>query len=111
IVHHCSVCLHLAETKSDYLCRDHLGSVSAGSDSASAEERCLNLGALKTIKVIVVEQQGRNGREKIIVIHYGVTNRFAFVHKGQKVILKPLSPREVSKDQLKMKMKREKEPK
>ncbi|RDX74549.1 hypothetical protein CR513_45700, partial [Mucuna pruriens] len=38
IVHLCSVCLHSAETKSDYLYRDHLSSVSAGSDSASAEE-------------------------------------------------------------------------
>ncbi|RDY05626.1 hypothetical protein CR513_10514, partial [Mucuna pruriens] len=31
--------LHSAETKPDYLCRDHLGSVSTESDSASAEEK------------------------------------------------------------------------
>ncbi|RDX95546.1 Retrovirus-related Pol polyprotein from transposon 17.6, partial [Mucuna pruriens] len=37
IVHLYSVCLHLAKTKPDYLCRDHLGSVSVESDSANAE--------------------------------------------------------------------------
>ncbi|RDX89748.1 hypothetical protein CR513_28486, partial [Mucuna pruriens] len=37
IVRLCSVRLHSAETKPDYLCRDHLGSVSAESNSASAE--------------------------------------------------------------------------
>ncbi|RDX66220.1 hypothetical protein CR513_55035, partial [Mucuna pruriens] len=42
-------------------------------------------------------------------IHDGVTNRFSFVHKGQKVTIKILSPRKVSEYQLKMKMKREKE--
>ncbi|RDY14340.1 hypothetical protein CR513_00619, partial [Mucuna pruriens] len=30
------------------------------------------------------------------VTHDGVTNRFSFVHMGQKVVLKPLSTREVS---------------
>ncbi|RDX80206.1 Retrovirus-related Pol polyprotein, partial [Mucuna pruriens] len=34
----CSVCLHSAETKPDSLCRDHLCSVSAEYDSASAEK-------------------------------------------------------------------------
>ncbi|RDX82595.1 Retrovirus-related Pol polyprotein from transposon 17.6, partial [Mucuna pruriens] len=47
IVRLCSVCLHLAETKPDYLYRDHLGLVSAESDSAGAEgyraKRKLNL--------------------------------------------------------------------
>ncbi|RDX76442.1 hypothetical protein CR513_43564, partial [Mucuna pruriens] len=38
IVHLCSVCLHSVETKPDCLCRDHLGSISAESDSASAEK-------------------------------------------------------------------------
>ncbi|RDX99683.1 hypothetical protein CR513_17239, partial [Mucuna pruriens] len=33
-----------------------------------------------------------------MVTHDGVTNRFSFIHKGQKVTLKPLSPREVSED-------------
>ncbi|RDX71111.1 hypothetical protein CR513_49576, partial [Mucuna pruriens] len=32
------------------------------------------------------------------VTHDGVTNRFMFVHKEQKVTLKPLSPKEVNKD-------------
>ncbi|RDX98574.1 hypothetical protein CR513_18484, partial [Mucuna pruriens] len=40
------VCLHLAETKSDCLCRDQLGSVSAESDSASAEESQSNTNPL-----------------------------------------------------------------
>ncbi|RDY03924.1 hypothetical protein CR513_12427, partial [Mucuna pruriens] len=35
----CSICLHLAETKPDYLCRDPLGPFSAESDSASAEAK------------------------------------------------------------------------
>ncbi|RDY03015.1 hypothetical protein CR513_13456, partial [Mucuna pruriens] len=39
------------------------------------------------------------------VTHDGLTNKFSFVHKGNKVILKPLTPREVIEDQLKMKKK------
>ncbi|RDX96164.1 hypothetical protein CR513_21212, partial [Mucuna pruriens] len=39
VVHLCSVCLHLAETKPDCLCRGRLGSVSVESNSASAETR------------------------------------------------------------------------
>ncbi|RDY01306.1 hypothetical protein CR513_15394, partial [Mucuna pruriens] len=41
------------------------------------------------------------------VIHDGVTNRFTFVHLGQRIMLKPLIPREVNGDQNKMKTKRE----
>ncbi|RDY07707.1 hypothetical protein CR513_08154, partial [Mucuna pruriens] len=37
------------------------------------------------------------------VTHDGVTNKFSFVHKGNKVILNPLTPGEVIEDQLKMK--------
>ncbi|RDX78289.1 hypothetical protein CR513_41460, partial [Mucuna pruriens] len=36
----------------------------------------------------------------------GVTNKLSFAHKGNKVILKPLTSREVIKDQLKMKKRR-----
>ncbi|RDX69699.1 hypothetical protein CR513_51152, partial [Mucuna pruriens] len=43
------------------------------------------------------------------VTHDGVTNRFTFVHVGQKVVFKHLSPREVSEDQMKMTMKRKEE--
>ncbi|RDX77477.1 hypothetical protein CR513_42393, partial [Mucuna pruriens] len=32
------------------------------------------------------------------VIHDGITNRFTFIHLGQRVMLKPLSPREVHED-------------
>ena len=35
--------------------------------------------------------------------------KFSFVHKGQKVILKPLSPSEVCEDQIKMRVKKEQE--
>ncbi|RDX99829.1 hypothetical protein CR513_17072, partial [Mucuna pruriens] len=42
------------------------------------------------------------------VIHDGVTNRSTSVHMGQKVVLKPLSPRVVQEDQNKMSEKRKK---
>ncbi|RDX87651.1 hypothetical protein CR513_30852, partial [Mucuna pruriens] len=32
------------------------------------------------------------------VTHDGVTNRFTFVHRGMKVTLKPLSPKDVTED-------------
>ncbi|RDX74380.1 hypothetical protein CR513_45881, partial [Mucuna pruriens] len=35
------------------------------------------------------------------VIHDGVTNRFTFIHMGKRIVLKPLSPREVYEDQKK----------
>ena len=35
------------------------------------------------------------------VVHNGVTNKFSFVHKGKKVTLTPMSPREVCEDQIK----------
>ncbi|RDX69588.1 hypothetical protein CR513_51277, partial [Mucuna pruriens] len=40
-------------------------------------------------------------------IHDGVTNRFTFIHMGQRVMLKSLSLTKVHKDQKKMKVKRE----
>ena len=40
------------------------------------------------------------------VVHNGVTNKFSFVHKGQKVTLKPLSPSEVCEHQIKIRVKR-----
>ena len=43
------------------------------------------------------------------VVHNGVTNKFSFVHKGQKVTLKPLSLSEVCEDQIKMRVKIEQE--
>ena len=43
------------------------------------------------------------------VVHNGVTKKFSFVHKGQKVTLKPLSPSEVCEDQIKKRVKREKQ--
>ncbi|RDY13436.1 hypothetical protein CR513_01647, partial [Mucuna pruriens] len=42
------------------------------------------------------------------VIHDGVTNIFTFVHRRQKLILKPLSPKEVNEDQAKIKLRKEK---
>ncbi|RDY13046.1 hypothetical protein CR513_02086, partial [Mucuna pruriens] len=43
------------------------------------------------------------------MIHNEVTNRFTFVHLGQRVVLKPLSPREINEDQNKMRVKKERE--
>ncbi|RDX88940.1 hypothetical protein CR513_29396, partial [Mucuna pruriens] len=43
------------------------------------------------------------------VIHIEVTNQFTFIHMGQRVVLKPLSPKEVHEDQKKMKVKKESE--
>jgi len=40
-------------------------------------------------------------------LHDGHTNKISFNFQGHKVILKPLSPKEVNKDQLKMKNKKE----
>jgi len=43
------------------------------------------------------------------VLHDGLTNKMTFTFQGHKVILKPLSTKEVHEDQLKMKTKRENE--
>jgi len=43
------------------------------------------------------------------VLHDGLTNKMTFNFQGHKVILKPLSPKEVHEDQIKMKNKRENE--
>jgi len=43
------------------------------------------------------------------VVHNGVTNQYSFLHKGQKVVHSPLSPSEVWEDQIKKRLKREKE--
>nr|KYP43095.1 hypothetical protein KK1_035492 [Cajanus cajan] len=44
-------------------------------------------------------------------IHDGLTNKISFHHLGKKIVLCPLSPFQVSEDQLKMKVKREDEEK
>jgi len=43
------------------------------------------------------------------VTHDGLTNKYSFLFKGQKVSLTPLSPREVCEDQIKMSVRREQE--
>ncbi|RDY00885.1 hypothetical protein CR513_15872, partial [Mucuna pruriens] len=43
------------------------------------------------------------------VTHHGVPNRFTFVHLGEKVVLTPLTPIEVSEDLVKMRKTREEE--
>jgi len=40
------------------------------------------------------------------VLHDGPTNKMSFNFQGHKVISKPLSPKEVNEDQIKMKTKR-----
>jgi len=42
------------------------------------------------------------------VLHDGLTNKMSFNFQGHKVILKPLSPKEVHEDQMKMKKKKRK---
>ncbi|RDY13348.1 hypothetical protein CR513_01750, partial [Mucuna pruriens] len=44
---------------------------------------------------------GRSWQFERKVTHYGVTNKFSFVHKGNKVILMLLTPRKVIKINLK----------
>jgi len=39
-------------------------------------------------------------------LHDGLTNKIYFHFQGREIILKPLSPKEVNKDQIKMKQKR-----
>ncbi|RDY01432.1 hypothetical protein CR513_15237, partial [Mucuna pruriens] len=48
---------------------------------------------------------GRSWQFDRKVTHDGVTNKFSFINKGNKVTLKPLTPMEVIKDQLIMKEK------
>jgi hypothetical protein len=43
------------------------------------------------------------------VNHEGYSNKYSFVHQGQKIVLVPLSPSEVREDQKKMREKNEKE--
>ena len=50
---------------------------------------------------------GRPWQYDTQVLHDGPTNKMTFTFQGHKVILKPLSPKEVHEDQLKMKTKRE----
>ncbi|RDX85601.1 Retrovirus-related Pol polyprotein from transposon 17.6, partial [Mucuna pruriens] len=54
---------------------------------------------------------GRQCQFERKVIHDGVTNRFTFtfVHMGKKLLLKPLSPKDVQEDKNKMREKRKKE--
>jgi len=42
-------------------------------------------------------------------LHDSLTNKISFHFQGHKIILKPLSPKEVNKDQIKMKQKRKSE--
>jgi len=39
-------------------------------------------------------------------IHDGFTNKIFFIHNDKKIILKPLSPREVCEDQIKLRERR-----
>jgi len=42
-------------------------------------------------------------------LHDGLTNKISFNFQGHKIILKPLSPKQVNKDQIKMQQKRKSE--
>ena len=52
---------------------------------------------------------GRSWQYYRNVTHDDLSNKYFFLFKGQNVALTPLSPREVSEDQVKMKIKREQE--
>ena len=52
---------------------------------------------------------GRPWQYDIKVVHDGFTNKISFQHHDQNIILKPLSPREVCDDQIRMREKREQE--
>jgi len=40
------------------------------------------------------------------IIHNGLTNKISFIHNDKKIILKPLSPRKVCEDQIKLRERR-----
>ncbi|RDY11621.1 hypothetical protein CR513_03688, partial [Mucuna pruriens] len=103
-----------------------------GGNSVNVANMRLVENALETLQAIVVEQKRKYSDEILCdvvpteatyillgrslqfhrqKIHDGVTNRFSFVHKGQKVTIKILSPRKVSEYHLQMKIKMEKEQK
>ncbi|RDY03570.1 hypothetical protein CR513_12836, partial [Mucuna pruriens] len=52
---------------------------------------------------------GRPGQYDHKVTYDGVTNRFSFIHRGQKVTLKALSLKEVNEDHIKMILRKRKE--
>ena len=52
---------------------------------------------------------GRPWQYDTKVVHDGFTNKISFQHHAQKIILKPLSPREVCDDQIRIREKREQE--
>ncbi|RDY04991.1 hypothetical protein CR513_11221, partial [Mucuna pruriens] len=87
--------------------------IDKGSYVNVASERLVKKLALPTFRgEFLVNKQAKviftlGGYEDKVVIHDGVTNRFTFVHLGQRVVLKSLSLREVHGDQKKMKVKRE----
>ena len=49
---------------------------------------------------------GRSWHYDTKVIHDGFTNKISFRHNEQKIVLKPLSPREVCEDQIKLREKK-----
>jgi len=49
---------------------------------------------------------GRSWQYDRKTLHDGLTNKIYFHFQGHKITLKPLSPKEVNKDQIKMKQKR-----
>jgi len=50
---------------------------------------------------------GRPSQYDTKAMHDGFTNRISFQHHDKKIILKPLSPREVCNDQIRMREKKE----
>ncbi|RDX99488.1 hypothetical protein CR513_17456, partial [Mucuna pruriens] len=77
---------------------------STSSESESHSSDSHYEGDLLMVRRLMGSQMGDEFDKKLI--HDGVTNRFTCLHMGKKVVLKPLFPREVQKDQNKMREKR-----
>ncbi|RDX96666.1 hypothetical protein CR513_20640, partial [Mucuna pruriens] len=75
----------------------------------------VNIASTRLVSLAFIVEQYKDGVLPDVydrkVTDDWVTNRFTFIHKVQKVILKPLSHKEVKKDQAKMKLRREQEKK
>jgi len=54
---------------------------------------------------------GRSWKYDHKTIHDGYTNKITFTHQGRKIILIPLTPQQVRDDEIKLKVKIEKEKK
>ncbi|RDX97906.1 hypothetical protein CR513_19256, partial [Mucuna pruriens] len=93
---------------------DSGSSVNVSSTKLVEKLKLPTLGHLKPYKLQWLNSEGEiltSYLEGLDNMTARVTNRFTFVHKGQKVIIKPVSPKQVNEGPAKMKLRREKEKK